>query len=394
MFLPILLLRDYGVGGWIAFAVPNIVGAGAMGWVLRTPEQAWNLTLRHQAAMRWFSVVTIAFHLYVVFWLFDSIWPALLCVLPWVVMGAGARAKLGAAVPWVAVGVAVLSWGAFSYGGQLPGAWLDVGTNVVASRLPASSLWWLIPGLAVGFALCPYLDPTFQRARYSTGPGTGKAAFTVGFGVVFGSMIVFSLMYAGLLRPWVAGVDDPAITPPWRAILALHIGLQVGFTLLVHGREAFPPPPPPPEATTTTIEALVHRTCVPAPRPRGIVYPLGISALLLATLLWGLLARVQPTGGAHGITWGEIGYRCFLLMYGVVFPAYVLICMLPTFRQSRGRPGPCRHRRLAVFWVAATAAYPLAYEGFVAGPAWWLGGLYAVLTLAWVVVQVLPTEPR
>src|SRR5690242_7362807 len=35
MFLPVLLVRDYGVWGFVVFAVPNVIGAGAMGWVLR-----------------------------------------------------------------------------------------------------------------------------------------------------------------------------------------------------------------------------------------------------------------------------------------------------------------------------------------------------------------------
>ena len=30
MFLPVLLVRDYGMLGWIVFAVPNVVGAAAM----------------------------------------------------------------------------------------------------------------------------------------------------------------------------------------------------------------------------------------------------------------------------------------------------------------------------------------------------------------------------
>src|SRR6266404_3216610 len=34
MFLPVLLVRDYGLWGWIVFAVPNMIGAAAMGWVM------------------------------------------------------------------------------------------------------------------------------------------------------------------------------------------------------------------------------------------------------------------------------------------------------------------------------------------------------------------------
>jgi hypothetical protein len=32
MFLPVLLVRDYGIGAWWIFAIPNVVGAAAMGW--------------------------------------------------------------------------------------------------------------------------------------------------------------------------------------------------------------------------------------------------------------------------------------------------------------------------------------------------------------------------
>src|SRR3954471_24793497 len=35
MFLPVLLIRDYGPSMWWAFAVPNVIGAAAMGWILR-----------------------------------------------------------------------------------------------------------------------------------------------------------------------------------------------------------------------------------------------------------------------------------------------------------------------------------------------------------------------
>src|ERR1051325_4731620 len=34
MFLPVLLVRDYGVWASVVFAVPNVLGAAAMGWVL------------------------------------------------------------------------------------------------------------------------------------------------------------------------------------------------------------------------------------------------------------------------------------------------------------------------------------------------------------------------
>ena len=47
MFFPVLLLRDYGFMGWVVFAIPNVVGAAAMGWVL-TAQRAKHLWENHQ----------------------------------------------------------------------------------------------------------------------------------------------------------------------------------------------------------------------------------------------------------------------------------------------------------------------------------------------------------
>ena len=50
MFLPVLLYRDFGLRGFILFAVPNVLGAAAMGWVLRTPASSSRLVSRHPGA--------------------------------------------------------------------------------------------------------------------------------------------------------------------------------------------------------------------------------------------------------------------------------------------------------------------------------------------------------
>src|SRR6184192_2117105 len=60
MFLPVLLVRDFDIWGWVVFAVPNVVGAAAMGWVL-SRQGSYNISHHHQAAVEAFSVVTIAF---------------------------------------------------------------------------------------------------------------------------------------------------------------------------------------------------------------------------------------------------------------------------------------------------------------------------------------------
>ena len=68
MFLPVLLVRDMGIWGWIVFAVPNVVGAAAMGWVLSRPDQSRQMVRDHLPACAAFSAVTIAFHVFFLLW--------------------------------------------------------------------------------------------------------------------------------------------------------------------------------------------------------------------------------------------------------------------------------------------------------------------------------------
>ena len=60
MFLPILLLRWWGWPGFVAFAVPNILGCVAFGYVF-TPETSRRFVTRFAPSIRWFAWVTIAF---------------------------------------------------------------------------------------------------------------------------------------------------------------------------------------------------------------------------------------------------------------------------------------------------------------------------------------------
>ena len=64
MFLPVLLVDDFGVWGWIVFAVPNVVGAAAVG-ALRSPLRDSVTPADAQGFGRLslaFSFVTILFH--------------------------------------------------------------------------------------------------------------------------------------------------------------------------------------------------------------------------------------------------------------------------------------------------------------------------------------------
>src|SRR6266853_1095528 len=68
MFLPVLLIRDFGCWGYAAFAVPNVLGAAGMGWVLRRSGSSAAITRRHRSATATFSLVTQAFQIFFLFW--------------------------------------------------------------------------------------------------------------------------------------------------------------------------------------------------------------------------------------------------------------------------------------------------------------------------------------
>src|SRR5688572_14414344 len=68
MFLPVLLVRDYGIWGWVVFAIPNVIGAAAMGWTVRDRDQSVRQTQAHAVAMTMFSIVTIVFQFYFGAW--------------------------------------------------------------------------------------------------------------------------------------------------------------------------------------------------------------------------------------------------------------------------------------------------------------------------------------
>src|SRR5688500_12480490 len=183
MWLPVLLVRDYGLWGWVVFAVPNVVGAAAMGWALRDANASAAFVRRHAGACYAFSLVTIAYHVVFAGWMIQRLrwgWGFLalgLFVLAAVVIrgnvtrwGGAALAMLGSFVIWAAL----KSQGDFL---TLPA---DIG------RIGgASGAVWLLPAFLFGFALCPYLDLTFHRARQLTSPAGGRVAFGLGFGVVF-----------------------------------------------------------------------------------------------------------------------------------------------------------------------------------------------------------------
>ncbi len=353
MFLPIVLLRDFGVWGWVAFAVPNVLGAAAMGFVL-TPQRSRAVTERHREACLRFSDVTLAFHGFVLGWLYSRLfgWGVVLIALA-AVVGLAAALRDPRKATGLAVKVTLASLGLFACGLIFGGsdAWLDVSRPDPPHRLPISDIWFFVMASVTGFALCPYLDLTFHRARQQTTLGAGRVAFAVGFGVIFLTMIVFTLAYAGMLQPLfdlspAAGI---AIPTQWLAVLMIHLTLQCVFTMSLHSREI-----------------LAHR---------GEGAWLRTSLVVAAGVLLAVVAQRAATGEAPlRITTGETVYRCFLLAYGLAFPGYVFLCMIPLWF---GKPSMLV--RYTVWVLATLVALPFGYVGFVMLQTPWIAGALLVL---------------
>lgn len=357
MFLPVLLIRDFGIWGFVVFAVPNVLGAAGMGWVVRSPEASRRLVAAHQVAVYVFSEVTVAFQVFFVGWLlsvnsdFDTVtWIALVAIVI-ALIGWGVytrrtgRPELGAgAAAWIA-SASLLGWVVF--GGRLAHQ-----THV--PTMPAVDLAALAPVCIFGFGLCPYLDVTFNRARQNLRRGAAPLAFTLGFGALFFCMILFTLAYSSAF----ALTGDPVRFVDGRGLVAdlliVHIVLQICFTSFAHGNAA------------KMMLGLRDDGAL-----RGVIAGLGI-----AVLRWFL---VTTAGASYaGLSLGEIGYRLFMAFYGLVFPAYVWLCMIPT---RDGHSGPSRGK-VRIWLFSVSVAAPMFWMGFIERQTWWLGPGLGVVLLA------------
>ena len=334
MILPALLLRDFGWWSLAVFLAPNAIGAALMGTVLKDAQVAQRLRHTHDKAIRRFSMVTIAFHLYVLgvialrvagfpsmsrqvgLLIFATIFAVLLLAIR--------RWLVSALVVWLtSVGLAI----AYASGDS---STVLTNPQVFADGIPRDLLM-LTPVVVFGFALCPYLDATFLRARISTGPAAGKAAFAFGFLVPFVVMIGFTVLYASAIA-----TGNPV---GWPLVLA-HLALQGGFTLAVHLRES--------------------KLTIPE---RGITLGLVIAALVAA---WSLPAG--PIAWADGMHAWEVVYRLFMSAYGLFFPAYVLYAMVPAALKLDPMPKFGR----AVTGATIAIVLPMYAMGFIARQEQWL----------------------
>lgn len=344
MFLPVLLVRDLGLWGWIVFAVPNVVGAAAMGWVLRTREQSAQLAREHAAACVAFSIVTIAFHVYFVLWFVPRLLGLPLVAVALFIPAAyllatAARPQCDLPAALVTFAISLVALALFLIKTPHASLWL-------AGEKPAIGAAWLAPACVFGFTLCPYLDLTFHRARQATQAVSARAAFTLGFGVFFLSMIVFSLLYAPFLAPLIGPGWSRTIVGP---ILGAHMIAQAAFTISVHTRSLV--------ATSARGTPLLWL---------GIVAQAGV--------FLGIAAWVLPA--YHGMAAGELIYRLFMSFYGLLFPAYAWNFMVPG-RDSESGITAAKARAML---LGVLVAGPMYWMGFVEGRfAWLVPGVAAVM---------------
>lgn len=376
MFLPALLLRDAGWMGYAVFFLPNVIGAGAMGFVLRSPDAARRIVDGHRAMTRLFSTVTLAFHVFWFAWVSSFVRDAFPIPDTWL-MGAAS-----AAIAWVIVSgrvvragaaprAALVLWlvGLAAFAGALlkPDVLTPTTQAMIAPPTHPGSAAWLMPVCVFGFLLCPYLDLTFLLARQRTeGVSGGRVAFGLGFWLFFPVMIGLTALYAGPLIAVLEGRQPPTVAPWAGAAVLFHMIAQWVFTVRVHTERLWNPSDTP----QTTDD-------------RGRVMwddPLGVASVLILCIGAGVLGVFAPSLPAHAsMSAGEIVYRVFMGAYGLVFPVYVWARMVPRRRvPTHGA------------WIAACVlAAPCFWMGFIERHGPWLApGILIAL-----VVPLLWREP-
>ena len=174
MFLPVLIMRELGLAGVITFAVPNIVGAAAMGWVIRGPGESRRMIDENREAFVWYSLITIVYHAFFAAWMIRQLagpnaGPVMAAVffVFWAILHWKNGGQFLAPIIALAVSVGVMGWGVWR--GDLPYLAHPVGMF----RLSPIENLWLAPAWIFGFICCPFLDLTFHSARQALSRGEG-----------------------------------------------------------------------------------------------------------------------------------------------------------------------------------------------------------------------------
>ncbi len=326
MFLPVVLLERFGWQGFMMFAIPNVIGCAAFGYVLKTPERSKALVQKYGNLMGLFSIATIAFHaLFVVLMLniheLDEyaryvFYGILFCVFSSVFLSPRVWMLLGSAcfLTSLCLGISLL----------------PVELQPEASR-PWQDVIWLLPITTFGFLFCPYLDPTFHRALQES---PSKHSFGV-FGVAFSTMIVITCLYS----------ETVLHTLPF--VLAAHLLVQATFSIIAHFREG------------------------------GLAWKSqkAFTLLLLVSVSIAMLFAAQNKADIQSHI---EDYLRFFVFYGLIFPGLVVVFMWTGKRMN--------WLRVSLFGLVALFSMPLLESAYI-GETPWLAVFPVVILLTWAFTE-------
>lgn len=292
LYLPVLLIDRFGWPGFIAFAVPNVLGCTAFGYVIKHRARSEAMVARHGAAMTWFSITTVAYHMFFVVWLLAEL-VAMPDDFEWVPLAAATIVlALGAVLSflpnrdWLWLSALVY---AVSLAAVFAAGFAALETVKWRGAMPQSQLAFITPLLLLGFLLCPYLDLTFHRAVRNA---PSRHAFSF-FGAAFTVMIVLTCLL------WFEQEDARGrVLPP---LVLAHILAQIVFTVGAHLRE------------------IRLSSAITDSARRGLAMIAPIAAAPLLYLGWWF----SESGGI-----GQTIYLSLLMVYALVFPAYVLLFVM------------------------------------------------------------------
>lgn len=361
MFLPVLLIRDFGLWGWLAFAAPNVAGAALVGvWRYQQHDQNQDqqqsqsklFLEQHRTAMVWFSLVTIAFHVFFVAWMVQRLlgsWAIMTFAIAVLVFTVFIRAGKVGLAGWLSLilsGMAACAYFANEGMGQPPAVRIDASD--------AMNLLMLWPAIIIGFVLCPHMDLTLQRVRANLSPAQAGPTFAAGFFGVFLLMIVFTLFYARSIQSTLSQGQGLLLHGAVATAIGLHMCVQGGITTALHASEV--------------IEQVKRRNLLR-------------SMLLFVVVLIGLLVlgrAIVPGTRLLDYDPGEVAYRMFIGFYGLLFPAYAWAAWV-----WRRQP-----KLSLAAWVAPLLiAMPMFSAGFLAHrPMWIIPGSVVVLLLPYLLL--------
>jgi|GEM_PF-869534 len=284
-FFPILLQQEFGQIAFLCFLVFNVVGATLFGFVWSNGARQRFLE-RHRLPAQFFSVLVIGYHCIFMAWLSTLLHdPTPLIAFAGVTLACVALQqhlnRLAIILFAVTASLFVFAW-----------TGIDAGAAAMPRSGPQPFTHQILP-LALGFLLAPYFDLTFHRAYAdSTNP---RLTFLLGFGVLFlallGGMYLATPVFALLLTA--GSLTGSGL----QAVVAILV-LQTGFTTAAHLREL---------RVTQWNRA---RFALPAIAVAGAL-----------SLLHPAIGQLMPAMTAPA---GELVYRGFVFLIGVLFPVILL----------------------------------------------------------------------